>query len=73
MFNIDKLKKEIEWMKSADLTLIDFEEYKITELIQALEESKEIMEHLNKYDFLGTYKAPVEWLSRYFPDTRKEV
>jgi len=57
----------LEWMKNNPTHVNDSE---VLDLIQALEESKEIMEHLNKYDFLGTYKAPVEWLSRYF--TRKE-
>ncbi len=38
------------------------------ELIQALSEAKEIIE-----DHRVTFPAKQIWLSRYFPDTRKEV
>lgn len=58
---------DIEWMKNNPTHVNDSE---VLELIQALSEAKEIMEDLLCALPEGT--EPEKWLSRYFPDTRKE-
>lgn len=45
----------------------------MSEMIQALEEAKDIIECFRISDPLSVlFRKPNEWLSRYFTDTRKE-
>jgi hypothetical protein len=65
MIDLEQWKKEIEEAISPDSLSFSYEEFQ--ELIQALEEAKEII----KSDMPESAQYQ-RWLSRYFPDTRKE-
>lgn len=52
------------------IKLIYLKREKFNELIQALEQAKEIISGIGKYDDQGDYLEAQEWISRYF--TRKE-